>query len=124
MKKTLKEVNSIVEDALQEYFAIAGPSLPTAGSVSHQDVGPFHQYITSTIATLDRILDIVNNDVTELDKIDAQEFLYQSVPKLESKIKTITDAIERKTGLKAKEKDTPSPLIAPKERKAKKIKLK
>ena len=119
-----KDLDKLVEDVLEEYFALTGPSLPTAGSVSHQDVGPFSQYVGSSIATLDRILDIVNSDVAEIDKIDAQEFLYKSVTRLMAKIDTICDAIERKTGFKKLSKERAAPIKPPHERKTKKLKIK
>jgi hypothetical protein len=119
-----KDLDKLVEDVLQEYFALTGPSLPTAGSVSFQDVGPFSQYVGSSIATLDRILDIVNSDVAEIDKLDAQEFLYKSVPRLLAKIDTICDAMERKTGYKKLSKEKASPLSPPHKRSSKKLKIK
>jgi len=124
MKKTLKEVNLIVEEALEEYFSMTGISLPTAGSVSHQGVGPYHHHIGSILATLDNILDIVDNDASELDKTDAQELIYQSIPRLMAKITTITNAVERRTGFKPLDKIRPEPLTPPKERKLTKLKIK
>ena len=73
---------------------------------------------------LDRILDIVNDDVAELDKLDVQEFLYNSIPKLQNKIDTVCDAIERKTGFKSLDRTRRNPLTPPQERGNTKVKIK
>ncbi|HAI17083.1 MAG TPA: hypothetical protein DCM10_03105, partial [Xanthomarina gelatinilytica] len=88
MKKTNEEIQEIVEDTLEEYFDLVGPSLPTGNRGSYKGIGPFSQYVRSAEGVLDRILDIVNDDVAELDKIDVQEFLYNSIPRLQNKIDT------------------------------------
>ncbi len=118
-----KKLDTLIEEVLEEYFALTGPSLPTVNNVSYQDIGPFSQYVRSAADILDRILDIVNDDVADLDKLDVQEFLYNSVPRLQNKIDTLCDAIERKTGLKRKSKTRANPLVPPKLR-VKKTKIK
>lgn len=123
MSNDMKEIEEMVENVLKEYFALTGPSLPTAGGVPTQSVGPFAQYVNSTSMVLDRILDVVNGESVELDKRDVQEFLYNSVPRLLAKIDTVCSAMERKTGIKRLSKTKPAPLMPPAERR-KKIKIK
>jgi hypothetical protein len=48
--------------------------------------------------------------VADLDKLDVQEFLYNSVPRLQNKIDTLCDAIERKTGFKSLQRTRKNPL--------------
>tara|TARA_R100000278_G_scaffold98997_1_gene75835 strand:- start:137 stop:508 length:372 start_codon:yes stop_codon:yes gene_type:complete len=119
-----KDINEVVEKALEEYYSITGISLPTGTGVPYKDIGPFSQYVRSAADILDRILDIVNDDVADLDKLDVQEFLYVSVPRLQNKIDTLCTAIERKTGFKSMDKTRAKPLTPPSERKNKKIKIK
>ena len=69
-------------------------------------------------------LDIVNDDVADLEKLDVQEFLYTSVPRLQNKIDTLCDAIERKTGYKKLDKTRREPLTPPQERKTTTLKIK
>lgn len=130
MKLSEEFIKELIEDELREYFDLAGPSLPSAshtmvgtGAV-HSEIGPFSQYVRSAAGILDRILDIVNDDSADLAKLDIQEFLYTSVPRLLNKIDTVCDAIERKTGFKTKAKTKKDPLIPPQERVGKKIKIK
>ena len=82
MSRTIKQINEMIEDTLNEYFSLTGPSLPTGTGAIHSEIGPFSQYVRSAADILDRILDIVNDDVADLDKLDVQEFLYNSVPRL------------------------------------------
>lgn len=124
MKKTNEEIQEIVEDTLEEYFDLVGASLPTGTGVSYDSIGPFSQYVNSATGILDRILDIVNDDVAELDKLDVQEFLYNSVPKLLNKIDTVCTAIERKTGYKSLQRTRQKPLTPPQDRKNTKVKIK
>ena len=130
MKLSEEFIKELVEDELREYFSLTGPSLPSAshtlvgtGAV-HSEIGPFSQYVRSATGILDRILDIVNDDSADLAKLDVQEFLYTSVPRLLKKIDTVCDAIERKTGFKSKSKTRRDPLTPPQERTNKKIKIK
>tara|TARA_R100001198_G_scaffold69230_1_gene41761 strand:+ start:379 stop:753 length:375 start_codon:yes stop_codon:yes gene_type:complete len=124
MKKTNEEIQEIVEDTLEEYFDLVGPSLPTGNRGSYKGIGPFSQYVRSAEGVLDRILDIVNDDVAELDKIDVQEFLYNSIPRLQNKIDTVCSAIERKTGFKSLDRTRQKPLTPPQERGNTKVKIK
>lgn len=124
MKKTNEEIQEIVEDTLEEYFDLVGASLPTGTGVSYSDIGPFSQYVRSAADILDRILDIVNDDVADLDKLDVQEFLYNSVPSLLNKIDTLCDAIERKTGFKSLQRTRKQKPIPPQDRKNTKVKIK
>ena len=124
MKKTNEEIQEIVEDTLEEYFDLVGPSLPTGNGGSYDSIGAFSQYVNSATGILDRILDIVNDDVSELDKLDVQEFLYNSVPKLLNKIDTVCDAIERKTGYKSLQRTRQKPLTPPQNRSNTKVKIK
>lgn len=124
MSRTTKQINEMIEDTLSEYFSLTGASLPTGTGVSHSDIGPFSQYVRSAADILDRILDIVNDDVADLDKLDVQEFLYNSVPRLQNKIDTLCDAIERKTGMKKMDKARRKPLTPPEERKSTTLKIK
>ena len=124
MSRTTKEVNEMVDDALNEYFSLTGPSLPTGTGAVHSEIGPFSQYVRSATDILDRILDIVNDDVADLEKLDVQEFLYTSVPRLRNKIDTLCDAIERKTGYKKLDKTRREPLTPPQERKTTTLKIK
>ena len=113
----------MVEDALKEYFSLTGPSLPTGTSAVHSEIGPFSQYVRSATGILDRILDIVNDESADLEKLDVQEFLYTSVPRLQKKIDTLCTAIEQKTGYKKLDKIR-EPLTPPQERKSTKLKIK
>lgn len=124
MKKTNKEIKEMMDDTLEEYFDLVGASLPTGNAVSYKDIGPFSQYVRSATDILDRILDIVNDDVAELDKLDVQEFLYNSVPRLQNKIDTLCDAIEKKTGFKSLQRTRQKPLTPPQERGNTKVKIK
>ena len=124
MKLKEENIKEIVEDVLKEYFSLTGPSLPTGTGAVHSEIGPFSQYVRSATEILDRILDIVNDDVADLGKLDVQEFLYTSVPRLQNKIDTLCDAIERKTGYKKLDKTRREPLTPPQERKTTKIKIK
>jgi len=123
MKKTNEEIQEIVENTLEEYFDLVGPSLPTGNGGSYDSIGPFSQYVRSATDILDRILSIVNDDSADLEKLDVQEFLYTSVPRLLRKIDTLTDAIEKKTGYKKLSKTRRKPLTPPHERKKTKIKI-
>lgn len=124
MRRTIKEVNEIVEDTLEEYYSIAGPSLPTGGTQEvHSEIGPFSQYVRSATEILDRIMDVVGDETADLDKLDMQEFLFTSVPRLQAKIDTVCDAIERKTGFKKFDKTRKDPLTPPQERKTTKVKI-
>ena len=124
MKKTNKEIKEMMDDTLEEYFDLVGASLPTGNAVSYKDIGPFSQYVRSATDILDRILDIVNDDVAELDKLDVQEFLYNSVPRLQNKIDTLCYAIEKKTGFKSLQRTRQKPLTPPQERGNTKVKIK
>ena len=124
MKLKEENLKKVVEDVLKEYFSLTGPSLPTGTGAVHSEIGPFSQYVRSATEILDRILEIVNDDSAELEKLDVQEFLYTSVPRLRNKIDTLCDAIERKTGYKSLDKTRREPLTPPQERKATKIKIK
>jgi hypothetical protein len=124
MKKTNEEIKEMVEDTLEEYFDLVGASLPTGPGVTYDNIGPFSQYVRSATEILDRILDIVNDDVADLDKLDVQEFLYNSVPRLQNKIDTLCDAIERKTGFKSLQRTRKNPLTPPQDRKNTKVKFK
>ena len=124
MKLKEENLKKVVEDVLKEYFSLTGPSLPTGTGAVHSEIGPFSQYVRSATEILDRILEIVNDDSAELEKLDVQEFLYTSVPRLRNKIDTLCDAIERKTGYKSIDKTRREPLTPPQERKITKIKIK
>jgi hypothetical protein len=124
MSRTTKQINEMIEDTLSEYFSLTGPSLPTGTGAVHSEIGPFSQYVRSAADILDRILDIVNDDVADLDKLDVQEFLYTSVPRLRNKIDTLCDAIELKTGMKKLDKTRRKPLTPPEERKSTTLKIK
>jgi len=124
MKNEKDQINEMIEDTLEEYFDLVGASLPTGTGVAYSDIGPFSQYVNSATGILDRILDIVNDDVSELDKLDVQEFLYNSVPKLLNKIDTVCDAIERKTGYKSLQRTRQKPLTPPQNRSNTKVKIK
>jgi len=113
MKIDLKKIK---DDILREYFSLSGPSLPTAGSDSYQTVGPFAQYMRSSSEILDRILDIVNDDVAEIDQRDAEELLFHAIPRLKRKISTVEDAIKKKAGLVGDRSTKKSPLTPPKDR--------
>ena len=80
-------------------------------------MGPFSQYIKSAEATLDRILDIVDNDVADLDPLDAEELLTISLSRIERKVDTIRSAVERKLYKNKTRKRKPIRLKAPLERK-------
>jgi hypothetical protein len=124
MSHTTKEISEMIDDVLKEYFSLTGPSLPTGTGAVHSEIGPFSQYVRSATDILDRILDIVNDDVADLEKLDVQEFLYTSVPRLQNKIDTLCDAIERKTGYKKLDKTRREPLTPPQERKTTTLKIK
>ena len=128
MSRTTKQINEMIEDTLSEYYSIVGTSLPTTTGTVHSEIGPFSQYVRSAAdildRILDRILDIVNDDVADLDKLDVQEFLYTSVPRMQKKIDTVCDAIERKTGMKKMSKARRKPLTPPEERKSTTLKIK
>lgn len=124
MSRTTKQINEMIEDTLSEYFSLTGPSLPTGTGAVHSEIGPFSQYVRSATEILDRILDVVNDDVADLDRLDVQEFLYTSVPRLQKKIDTLCDAIERKTGIKKLDKTRKEPLTPPEERKSTTLKIK
>lgn len=124
MSRTIKQINEMIEDTLNEYYSIVGTSLPTTTGTVHSEIGPFSQYVRSATEILDRILDIVNDDVADLDKLDVQEFLYTSVPRMQKKIDTVCDAIERKTGMKKLDKTRRKPLTPPEERSPTTLKLK
>jgi hypothetical protein len=124
MKSEKDQIDEMVEETLEEYFDLVGASLPTGTGVAHKDIGPFSQYVRSAADVLDRILDIVNDDVADLDKLDVQEFLYNSVPRLQNKIDTLCDAIERKTGFKSLQRTRQKPLTPPQERNNTKVKIK
>jgi|TARA_R100001509_G_scaffold142972_1_gene98504 hypothetical protein len=124
MKDEKDQIDEMIEDTLEEYFDLVGASLPTGTGVSYDNIGPFSQYVNSATGILDRILDIVNDDVSELDKLDVQEFLYNSVPKLLNKIDTVCDAIERKTGYKSLQRTRQKPLTPPQNRSNTKVKIK
>lgn len=111
------KINKIVSKVLKEYFSLTGPSLPTHGSKNHSQVGPFSQYIKSAEATLDRILDIIDNDVADLDPLDAEELLTISLSRIERKVDTIRSAVERKLYKNKTRKRKPIRLKAPLERK-------
>ena len=112
-----KKIDLIVSKVLKEYFSLTGPSLPTYGSARHSEVGPFSQYIRSADSTLDRILDIINNDIAKLDPLDAEELLTISLSRIESKIDTIRTAVENKLYKNKSRKRKPIRLKAPSERK-------
>ncbi len=112
-----KKINLIVSKVLNEYFSLTGPSLPTYGSAKHSEVGPFSQYIRSADATLDRILDSVNNDIADLDPLDAEELLTISLSRIERKIDTIRTAVEKKLYKNRTRKRKPLRLKTPLERK-------
>ena len=116
MKLSNTILEEFIQDELREYFSLTGPSLPTGTSAVHSEIGPFSQYVRSATGILDRILDIVNDDSADLEKLDVQEFLYTSVPRLLAKIDTLCDAIERKTGIKKLDKTRRDPLVPPQER--------
>jgi hypothetical protein len=124
MKDEKDQIDEMVEETLEEYFDLVGASLPTGTGVSYSDIGPFSQYVRSAADILDRILDIVNDDVADLDKLDVQEFLYNSVPSLLNKIDTLCDAIERKTGFKSLQRTRKQKPIPPQDRKNTKVKIK
>jgi hypothetical protein len=124
MKLSNELLCEIVQKQLDEYFSLTGPSLPTGTGAVHSEIGPFSQYVRSAADILDRILDIVNDDSADLDKLDVQEFLYTSVPRLSNKIDTLCDAIERKTGLKKLDKTRKKPLTPPKDRNNIAVKIK
>ena len=124
MSRTTKQINEMIEDTLSEYFSLTGPSLPTGTGAVHSEIGPFSQYVRSATDILDRILDIVNDDVADLDRLDVQEFLYTSVPRMQKKIDTLCDAIERKTGIKKLDKTRRKPITPPEKRKSTTLKLK
>jgi hypothetical protein len=123
MKLSEESIRELVESELKEYFSLTGPSLPTGTGAVHSEIGPFSQYVRSATDILDRILSIVNDDSADLEKLDVQEFLYTSVPRLLRKIDTLTDAIEKKTGYKKLSKTRRKPLTPPHERKKTKIKI-
>jgi len=110
------DLKKIKDAVIKEYFSLTGPSLPTGGSESYQTVGPFAQYMRSSGQILDRILDIVNDDIAEIDQRDAEELLFQSIPKLRRKISTVEDAIKKKAGLGPKKLNKKEPLTPPEER--------
>jgi hypothetical protein len=124
MKRSNKQINKMVKEVLNEYYSLVGTSLPTGTGVAHSEIGPFSQYVRSATEILDRILDVVNDESADLQKLDVQEFLYTSVPRLQNKIDTLCDAIERKTGYKKLEKTRREPLTPPQERKSTKLKVK
>jgi hypothetical protein len=124
MKLKEENIKELVESILKEYFSLTGPSLPTGTGAVHSEIGPFSQYVRSAAGILDRILDIVNDDSADLEKLDVQEFLYTSVPRLQKKIDTLCTAIEKKTGYKSLDKTKRKPLTPPEERKNTKIKIK
>ena len=124
MKDEKDQIDEMVEETLEEYFDLVGASLPTGNAGTYKGIGPFSQYVNSATGILDRILDIVNDDVAELDKLDVQEFLYNSVPKLLNKIDTVCTAIERKTGYKSLQRTRQKPLTPPQDRKNTKVKIK
>ena len=59
MKKTNEEIQEIVEDTLEEYFSLTGPSLPTGTGVAYSDIGPFSQYVRSAADILDTLCDAI-----------------------------------------------------------------
>jgi hypothetical protein len=124
MKDEKDQIDEMIEDTLQEYFDLVGSSLPSGTGEQYDRIGPFSQYVRSATGILDRILDIVNDDSAELDKLDVQEFLYNSVPRLQNKIDTLCDAIERKTGFKSLQRTRQKPLTPPQERNNTKVKVK
>jgi hypothetical protein len=124
MKLKEENIKEMVEEVLREYFSLTGPSLPTGTSAVHSEIGPFSQYVRSATDILDRILSIVNDESADLGKLDVQEFLYKSVPRLQNKIDTLCTAIERKTGYKSLDKTRREPLTPPGERRKTKIKIK
>jgi len=111
------KIKTIVEEVIKEYFALVGPSLPTAGSVSHQTVGPFAQHIRSVSGGLDIILQSINDDVAEIEDVDAQELLFVSIPALLNKIDTLKSAIERRAGLDDPESQKREPIVSVEKRK-------
>lgn len=126
MKITKKFLTELIDSKLDEFMgsSFSGHGLPNITGEPYQEIGPFSQYVRSAADVLDRILQIVNDESADLDKIDVQEFLYTSVPKLENKIDTLCDAIERKTGFKKLDKTKQKPLVPPQERNKRKIKIK
>ncbi len=124
MKLSNEVLNEIIRDQLEEYFSLTGPSLPTGTNAVHSEIGPFSQYVRSATEILDRILDVVNDESDDLDKLDVQEFLFTSVPRLKNKIDTVCDAIERKTGFKDLEDTRRDPLVPHQERKGIKFNIK
>ena len=124
MKLKEEIIQEIIKEQLKEYFSLTGPSLPTGTGAVHSEIGPFSQYVRSATGILDRILDIVNDGSADLEKLDVQEFLYTSVPRLLKKIDTLCDAIERRSGFKRLEKTRKPPLTPPQERVLTKIKIK
>jgi len=124
MKLKEENIKELVESTLKEYFSLTGPSLPTGTGAVHSEIGPFSQYVRSASDILDRILSIVNDDSADLEKLDVQEFLYTSVPRLQKKIDTLCTAIEKRTGYKTLDKTKRKPLTPPQDRKSTKIKIK
>jgi hypothetical protein len=124
MKLKEENIKELVESILKEYFSLTGPSLPTGTGAVHSEIGPFSQYVRSASDILDRILSIVNDDSADLEKLDVQEFLYTSVPRLQKKIDTLCTAIEKRTGYKTLDKTKRKPLTPPQDRKSTKIKIK
>jgi len=124
MKLKEENIKEVVEDVLKEYFSLTGPSLPTGTGAVHSEIGPFSQYVRSAADILDRILSIVNDESADLEKLDVQEFLYTSVPRLQKKIDTLCTAIEKRTGYKNLDKTRRDPLTPPQERKNLIIKMK
>ena len=124
MKLKEENIKAMVETALEEYFDLSGPSLPGGASAQYKEVGPYAQYIRSISEVLNKILDMVNDESVEIDKIDAQELLYESIPRLLTKISAVEEAIERKSGFKSLQKTRPEPLKPPHERTGVKVKIK
>ena len=124
MKLKEENIKEMVENVLKEYFSLTGPSLPTGTGAVHSEIGPFSQYVRSAADILDRILSIVNDESADLEKLDVQEFLYTSVPRLQKKIDTLCTAIEKRTGYKSLDKTRTDPLTPPQERKNLIIKMK
>ena len=123
MKLSEEFIKEFIEDELKEYFSLTGPSLPTGTGAVHSEIGPFSQYVRSATAILDRILSIVNDDSADLEKLDVQEFLYTSIPRMLNKIDTLATAIEKKTGYSKLDKTRREPLTPPQDRKKTKIKI-
>jgi signal transduction histidine kinase len=124
MKLKEENIKNIVESAMREYFDLTGLSLPGGSGAQHKKVSPYAQYLKSASEVLDRILDMVNDESVEIEKIDSQELLYQSIPRLLNKINAVEEAIERKSGFKSLQKTRPEPLRPPHERTGLKIKIK